>query len=177
MTPGTDPRPPSPRLAAPGDQPTSTAAPTDDLTRRALDLLGAEVDRLHAQHEQLAAAVRARAADRAAQLQAAAERQQAAYAAEERAWGAWAAARDQLRHRPGDLTALAAADQAEAGYDTAREAAHAAHTAAATLARQLIGESEQDTRRLLELGRRARATQDGWLQATLAQPRPAGPAS
>jgi hypothetical protein len=55
---------------------------------------------------------------------------------------------------------VAAADQAEADYDMARRAAYAARTAASDLVQQLIAESQQDTERLLELGRLARTTQD-----------------
>ena len=153
------------------------ASPADELTARALAMLREEVDRMFTQHDEMAAANRRRGAERAARLREATEKEKAAHAAEERAWGAWAAARDQLRDRPGDLSLVAAADQAEAGYDTAREAARAAHTEASALAGQLMAESEQDTRRLLELGRRARATQDAWFEATLQQTRPPGAAS
>lgn len=147
------------------------ASPVDDLTTLALTLLREQVDLLFAQHDALATASRRCSDARAEQMQAVADKQQAAHTAEDHAWNAWAKARDRLQTSPGDLTALAAADQAEAGYDAARQSSQAVTAAAAALARRLIDESEQDTRRLLDLGRHARATQDAWFAATLEQAR------
>jgi hypothetical protein len=120
----------------------------------------ADVERLFADHAALAADHQRRGAERTARLQAAALAEKDAYAVEDRAWEAWDTVRDHVAERPGDARLVAAADQAEADYDTARRGAYAARTVASELARQLIAESQQDTERLLELGRLARTTQD-----------------
>ncbi|OJF11249.1 hypothetical protein [Couchioplanes caeruleus] len=148
---------------------TAGAASGDDLTARALDLLHVEVEDLFARHEALAATHRRRGEERAADLQAAAAYERAADAAADQAWQAWATTRDQLHEQPGDLARLAAADQAEAHYDSLRETARVAHTAAGELALRLLAESQQDTRELLELGRRAHTAQDFRFAATLQQ--------
>lgn len=143
-----------------------TGNPDDALTARGLDLLRAEVDDLFARHEQLATDHRRRGDERTALLRDAMARDRDTEHAEEQAWQSWQTARDQQHEQPGDLALLAATDQAEAEYDTARETALRAHAAAGALARRLLEESEQDTRELLELGRRARAAQDSWFEAT-----------
>jgi hypothetical protein len=137
-----------------------------------LAALRVESDRLFAEHRRLREVNQRVQAALERQLQEVNDLQKAAYAAEEQTWQSWSDARDALQEQPGDLSLVSAADQAEAAYDAARTAAHAAQQETSARAGRLLDESWRNTKRLLDLGEQARAAQDAFLAAYLEKPQP-----
>ncbi|MEV4640669.1 hypothetical protein AB0J80_25325 [Actinoplanes sp. NPDC049548] len=116
-----------------------------------------EHERLLAEYEAVRRDVARRAVARDLASKRALAAQQAAHRAERAAWATLTELREAYRSGSGDLSLVARADQAEAGYEQAREIALTVSRAAEALARRALDDSQADNRRLLELGLRLRA--------------------
>ncbi|BCJ49038.1 hypothetical protein Asp14428_05130 [Actinoplanes sp. NBRC 14428] len=114
-------------------------------------------DRLLTEYEAVRADIARRAVARDAATSEALRAQQAAHREEKAAWDRLTGLREARRDEPGDLSLVARADQAEAAYEDARNVAEEVNRTAAAIARRALEESEEDGRRLFELGMRVRA--------------------
>ncbi|MEV4705236.1 hypothetical protein [Actinoplanes sp. NPDC049316] len=121
--------------------------------------LSAEDDheRLLARYETLRAEIAGRAVARDRATSEALAAQRAAHRGETLAWQHLSELREARRAAPGDLSLVAAADQAEAAWETARSQAEQVNRKAADVARRALEDSEADGRMLHELGLRVRA--------------------
>jgi len=116
-----------------------------------------EHERLVARYEAMRAEIGLRAVVRDCATADALEAQRAAHRRETRAWQVLSELREAHRDNPGDLALVAAADQAEAAWEAARDAAEAVTREASTIARRALEDSEADSKRLYEMGLRVRA--------------------
>ncbi|WP_199509584.1 hypothetical protein [Nucisporomicrobium flavum] len=114
-------------------------------------------DRLLARYERMRAEIALRAVARDCATSEALADQRAAHRAETQAWLHLSELREARRAAPGDLSLVAAADQAEAAWQTARDAAEEINRKASEVARRALEESEADSRLLREMGSRVRA--------------------
>jgi hypothetical protein len=116
-----------------------------------------EHDRLLARYEALRSEIALRAVARDCATSEALADQRAAHREETLAWQQLSQLREARRAAPGDLSLVAAVDQAEAAWETARDAAEEVNRKAADVARKALEDSETDSRLLHEMGLRVRA--------------------
>lgn len=117
-----------------------------------------EHDRLLYEYEALRAAITLKSLDRDDAVKRALVEQRAAHLEETRAWQHLTELREAHRADPSTLALVAAADQAEAAYEQARDTAFAVSRAATATAQHALAEAEADNDRLHSLGLRLRET-------------------
>ncbi len=116
-----------------------------------------EHDRLLARYEAMRAEIGLRAVARDCATADALAAQRAAYRRETRAWQMLSELREARRENPGNLALVAAADQAEAAWEAARDTAQEINREASSIARRALEDSEADSKLLYEMGLRVRA--------------------